>query len=91
MMPAVPFATIGPFHAGTFIIFTVAAFFALCAAVSYLVATAFENNRRNAIAQERLRAQFHELESHPGDAIVKTEDDEPHRHLQWPGDNHPGR
>jgi len=82
----VPFASISTLSTGTYLIFTVAAFFALCAVVSYFVASALENSRRDAAAHARLRDQFAARTEEPAEAVIRS-DDEPARHLQWPDDD----
>lgn len=86
MTAFVTFASISSLNTGTYVIFTVAAFFALCAVISYFVASAFENSRRDAAAHARLRDEFTARTERPGEAVIRSED-EPSRHLQWPGDH----
>jgi hypothetical protein len=87
MTATVPFLFgINSFDATTYLIFTVAAFFALCAAISYLIATNLEASRRDAAVRARLHEQFAALTATPGEATLRS-DDEPEHQLQWPNDD----
>lgn len=87
MMPALSLFV--ELHASSYIIFTIAAFFALCAAVSYLMSSTFENNRRDALAQAAIRTEFEQLQAHTGGAVVRTDEEEVHPHLEWPDSKDP--
>lgn len=82
------FASISSLNTGTYVIFTVAAFFALCAVISYFIASAFENSRRDAAVHAQLQDEFAARTDEPGEAIIRHEEDVP-RHLQWPDDRPP--
>ncbi|HKS92747.1 MAG TPA: hypothetical protein VJQ83_12515 [Tepidiformaceae bacterium] len=86
MTASITFASLSSLHTGTYVIFTVAAFFALCAVISYFIASAFENGRRDAALHAQLQDEFAARTDEPGDAIIRHEEDDSARHLQWPDD-----
>jgi hypothetical protein len=73
---------------GSYVIFAVAAFFALCAVIAWFVASALENGRRDAMLRADLEAEFAARTDQPGEATVIEEEAAPHR-LQWPDDGPP--
>lgn len=81
----VVFAAIGPFNTGTYVIFTVAAFFALCALIAWFIASSLESSRHDAALRTRLQAEFAARTETPGEASV-VDEETPTRHLQWPND-----